>query len=715
MNREQTSAVALVAAAVLCLCLLQLPASAPDASGASAEVTGVSYESHSPSGMYGLQVEYFSDGTIGLRVVDGTTRAEKSESFHAVSVSVYELVGIDGDAHRGDHGMPVHLYPFSMGAHQIIDGRAILSPGYYHAIIRTGDGAEIVCSKFIVGSVIDVEVSASQGGAVSMDGTSSSSVEMTVPKGSTVSMDGDSISVMYGSRTIRTVEAMPPEGKVLDGWYRDGERLSEGDGLYSDASVVAVWKDPDHGGDGGDDSGGGTGGHGSVRGDIGVDSIRVPEGWSTVVPFTVSPAGTAVYWAVSDPSVATVEDGIVRAVSQGEVVISVVAGGSVLDTVTVTVGPPTQSATEKTIGSPDGGTVTLTYDSGGDGDERLIDPILIQPVGDVTAGQSSLARGYVSELAGAGIDPVVIVSTGRTEVSVPSDLLDAIRRDGGSLAVESGRVTLSFPSQVLEGIGCSDDLRFVVMPETAEVASADVSIDSSVLDADPDMYEVYLLRNGQRVILDGTQLPVPIGVSVEYTLPEGGTPDRIRVYCLDPDPDREVSDPVCGDGAVRFGVLGFGHYAIVYDAGSPDGPGGGWVGAFLGTVLILLVLLMLLLLLLPRRFEVVLTVEGGIVAYVPEGWERISDSSVSGRFRWRETLELPQLAVSPPEGMEGHVIVGWDPEPPGRVTGSIELRCVWSDDVPGRLAGPDDRDRWGGVSRRDTIVRIGIGLNPDDG
>lgn len=105
----------------------------------------------------------------------------------------------------------------------------------------------------------------------------------------------------------------------------------------------------------------------------------------------------------------------------------------------------------------------------------------------------------------------------------------------------------------------------------------------------------------------------------------------------------------------------------------------------------LLAMIFLLFLLLAKRMKVTLIFEGSKVLVVPEDWEFDEDreDAIFRKFRWHAELELPQLAVEPPEGLEGHVIVGWEPGLPEKITGSIELRCIWSEEVPEKLSNPD--------------------------
>lgn len=701
MDQSKTSAVAFLAAAVLCLCLSPLVpiASDSDAAGASGEVLGVSYDSHSPTGLYEMTVEYYENRDLQLRVVDSTTREDTSESFHAVSISVFKLDGIDGDAHD-DTSPLAYLYPFELGALQKVAFIASdLEVGFYHAIVRTEDGMEVVCAKFMIVDMIELRFTAAEGGTVREGSVSGSTMTVTVPKGSTVSMDGNSIMVKHSGETLHTITAVPPSGQYLDGWYVGDSKLTSGSRLTSDPTEIEVrWTShaptpdptpgpapdptptPDH-----------------PSADISVTTIRVPQGLSVSVPFTSSPSSATIGWTTSDGSVATVSDGMVYGASEGTATVSIIGpDGSVLATVVVVVEPPSETITEEETEYDDGGKVIVSYDRDEDGNERLINPIVIEP-GDlrkVTSEQSDTAQGYMDQLRENGVDPIIIVRTQETDVSVPADLIGAIVEGNGSLTVIEGKITLFYSAEVLEEIGYSDDLRFIITPEEVEDTGG-IVIDQYVLDRDPELYEVYMLRDGVRIILEDSPVSSAIEVTIEYPLEDWQAPDGIHVYYLDPDPDFEITDFTYDDGGIHFGVFHFCHYAIVYDGEKPAGDDdGGWMPWFLWIVLLLLLLLFYLIFLW-KRIKVALFVEGGVIASVPEDWERESDDSISRRYRWHAKLELPQIAAVPPEGLDGHVIVGWDPEPPEKVTGGIELRCIWSEDIPPKLGDsekPSDGD-----------------------
>lgn len=126
---------------------------------------------------------------------------------------------------------------------------------------------------------------------------------------------------------------------------------------------------------------------------------------------------------------------------------------------------------------------------------------------------------------------------------------------------------------------------------------------------------------------------------------------------------------------------------MAYDGVKPGCDDGKHLICLLGLILLLLLLLLLLFLLLAKRMKVTLVFEGGTVTALPKDWEFDGDrtDAICRRFRWRAELELPQPAVEPPEALKGRVIVGWEPEPPEKVAGSMELRCVWSEGVPEKL------------------------------
>lgn len=699
MYQSRTPIVALLATMVLCLCFVSAVSIATDTQvdGSSEKVLGASYESHSPSGLYELKVQYFEGNDLELRLVKSDTGEDTTESSHAVSVTVYKLSGIDDSAHDGTHTKVASLFPFSMGSLQRVSCiMQDLPQGFYHVVIDAASGGEVVCAKFMVVEMIELTFKASDGGKVSEGSVSGTSMVVSVPKGSAVSMDGDSIVMKYQSKTFHTVTATPPSGMYLGGWYVDDSKLSSGSSLTKDCEVLAKWSyTRQDDGDGSDDDTDDDDGKGGTKASIPVTTVRIPKGMSASIPYTVKPSTAKISWSSSDESVATVQNGKVSALSEGTVTISILdQKNKTIATVVVVVEPSSGTIIQKEVESANGGNVITTYEKDGD-DDRLVNPIVIKPENSeqVTPAQSSTARGYMQVLANSGIEPEVIVTTDSTRVSVPSDLLKASVDWNGSLTVIEGNVTLFYSSEVLKEMGYSDDIQFIIIPQKKDDVG-DLKIDDEVLQLDPVIYEVYMLRNGERIILEDSPVTNPIEVSITYPLKSKQTPDDIRLFYLEPDPDFKM-DFTYSDDALHFEVFHFCHYAIGYVGVVPadddeDGDGNGWALWLIGIIMVLLLALFLFWLFFVKWVKVVLVVEGGAITAIPEGWERESDDSISCRFRWHAELELPHLAAVPPEGLEGHVIVGWEPEPPEKVTGSIELRCTWSEGIPEKLGDSKD-------------------------
>ena len=221
---------------------------------------------------------------------------------------------------------------------------------------------------------------------------------------------------------------------------------------------------------------------------------------------------------------------------------------------------PTPTEIEDTF--DDGGSILTKYEVDDSGNSILINPITIKP-GDtnkITSEQCEVARGYIDRIVKNEMDPHVIILTDEGSVGVPSDLLEAIIEGDGSLTVIEDEVTLFFDSNVLDEIGHVDDIEFIVTSVTV-AESADMGVDVSSIGDDATVYDVYMIRNGERIT---KALSSPIQVSIEYPLESWQSEDLLHVYYVDIVPFEEF-DITYSDGAIHFSVYHFSHYAIVYD------------------------------------------------------------------------------------------------------------------------------------------------------
>jgi len=416
-----------------------------------------------------------------------------------------------------------------------------------------------------------------------------------------------------------------------------------------------------------------------------VDVISIPEGSSVTIPYTVDPpeAAPGIVWTSSDETVAIVEDGIVTAVGTGNAVITAYdSHGNKLGSVSIHVASSSEKEVIETIYTSDGGSVILVYDLDDAGEMIPSNPVTIVPGTShmVTEDQLDVVLPFIDALLQTGRDPHVVIPTD-SPVSVPSELLAAIVDGNGSLTIIEGDVTLYFPWEVLDAIGCDDDLEFVILPvEVKESESTD--IDVSGLD-NVKVYDIYILKNGVKVAMT---FPTAVTVTIDYQMKEGWTPDRLSVWYLDVEPRVSVQfEYVEGEGVV-FGVMHFSHYAVSYDEGkTPADDCCVWCWILIIAVIVLI--LFLIWFFLWKRFKLTLTNEGGRIVSVPEGWKRESDSSISIRMRRKQEIVIPEIEAESPEGSHGMRIIGWNPSPPEKITHSMELRAVWSDG-PVEMIGP---------------------------
>jgi len=423
---------------------------------------------------------------------------------------------------------------------------------------------------------------------------------------------------------------------------------------------------------------------------IEVDSIYIPAGKSWVIPCVIKPieAAPGIVWESSDDDIATVSGGEVTAVSDGKVTITAYdRNGKELGSVAIEVVSSSERTVEEEIETSDGGSVEITYEFDDEGSMVLVNPITIYP-GDlkrVTDDQTIIAWGYIETLRTSGVDPHVIIPTDEQSVGVPKELLEVIVDNDGSLTVIEGDVTLFFSAEVLRSIGYTDDLEFCVVP--MEISGEGSDIDFPDL-PNARIYDLYILSNGERVTRTFSSEVV---VTMEYQLKDGQELSRLHVWYIDVDPIQAVDFKYIEGTGVQFGVLHFSHYAISYDDSVPipcDHCFWCWILIAIAVILILFLIWFFLW----KRFRLTLTNDGGTIVSVPEGWERESVSSISIRMRRRQAVVIPDIRAEPPSGSDGGMIIGWDPVPPERMTGSIELHLIWSNG-PAERIGPSEEDR----------------------
>lgn len=420
---------------------------------------------------------------------------------------------------------------------------------------------------------------------------------------------------------------------------------------------------------------------------IEVDTIYIPAGKSWTIPCVIKPAEAApgIVWESSDDNIATVSGGKVTAVSEGKVTITAYdKDGEELGSVAIEVVSSSERTVEEEIETSEGGSVEITYEFDDEGNRVLVNPITIYPgeLKRVTDDQTIIAWGYIEALRTSGVDPHVIIPTDEQSVGVPKELLEVIVDNDGSLTVIEGDVTLFFSAEVLRSIGYTDDLEFCVVP--VEISGEGSDIDFPDL-PNAKIYDLYILSNGERVTRTFSSEVV---VTMEYQLKEGQELSRLHVWYIDVDPIQAVDFKYIEGTGVQFGVLHFSHYAISYDDSVPT-PCDHCIWCWILILAAVILIIFLIWFFLWKRFKLTLINEGGRIVSVPEDWKRESDSSISIRMRRKQEIVIPKIEAESPEGPYGMRIIGWDPVPPKRIAGSLELRAVWSD-APMERIGPSD-------------------------
>lgn len=328
------------------------------------------------------------------------------------------------------------------------------------------------------------------------------------------------------------------------------------------------------------------------------DDLFIPSGKTYRIPYTVEPveAAPGLTWSSSDTSVMTVStDGTVKALKEGKVTITVRdQHGTVLGRMPVEVTSQSQEDVEEETETEDGGSVIASYAVDSEGNKTLVNPIVINPGTQkkVTDDQTELAKELMDILEGAGTDPHVVIPTEETSVGVPTELLDAIIDGDGSLTIESGDVSMTFPANVLDSIGTDYDLEFRIIPvESTDTTNVDLD--------NAKTYDLVIFRNGEKYSKD---FPSKVSVTIDYEMKEGWDPKNLHVWYVDVDPYQEIEFTYDKDTGVTFGVSHFSKYAVSYEAPEPVTPSDSntWIWIVI-VVIVLLVLIAAIYLWMRRR------------------------------------------------------------------------------------------------------------------
>jgi len=498
------------------------------------------------------------------------------------------------------------------------------------------------------------------------------------------------------SYTLPSNSFTPPSGKRFSYWDIDGIQYNVGSTVIADRdlTVKAMWYTPSPPGPdppGPDPPGPDPPGPGPEPIDDGPGEIDIPKDREVNIKDLVEELKEIddLVWESSDTDIAEIdEDGNIKGKAEGEVTITGRdSDGDVIITVTVRVGPSSDEIKER-YDTENDGQVILTYDFDSEGKPYLGNPITVIPgtTHGITEDQMDIVKDTIERLVAEGIDPHVVIPTDLQSLTVPTDLLDMIVENNGSLTVIEGDVTLFFSVDVLSEIGYDSDLDIVVIPVVVDDGSADIDVTDL---PNPVVYDIYMLINGGKVTRTFAH---PINIVIDYQLEDGQTLDRLSLYYIDVEPFQKLEFEYDSDG-VHFDVYHFSHYAISYDDTEPVPPGPSgccWCWIVIAIIILLLVLL-LLWFFLWKRFKIILISENGF-ASVPEGWKRESDSSISMRMRWKQKVDLSEIDAVSPEDSAGTRNVGWDPTPPEKITRSMELHAVWSDGPVERIGPGTDEE-----------------------
>lgn len=226
-----------LAAAALCLALAPAPGASEASGGFPPDAIGVSYWSHSPSGSYTMEARHYLDGSLWMSFA-GSSGA--GEIGNVVSVKVL----------RGSETGPqvAGIYPVRMDSMMSVSLGTVLPEGEYVVRVDNSSGSEVVCCGLKSGGNCTLTFEASAGGTVSDGTVAAESFARTVPAGSVMSLSGDIVVVSFewstgDVRELFRASASPPSGKLFDGWWTDGSKMSSDVTVSSDTVVSAVWKD----------------------------------------------------------------------------------------------------------------------------------------------------------------------------------------------------------------------------------------------------------------------------------------------------------------------------------------------------------------------------------------------------------------------------------------------------------------------------------------
>ena len=747
-SRNQYAAVLLLMGLLIASACSAIPGADADAS-----VIGVSSEYYSPTGNYTMQVWYYSDNTTKF-IFDYSGEESSSEIGHAVRMTVSEGSTVKGTLYpvSMDEVMWVDSLPASLlatGEYTIAvynpsDGLIVrctlivgslstitinnpdegsISPPGGEYVVPTGSVLSRVGDNLVIkygDSVLYTFVPTAPSEEMQLSAWWVNGTELTsdrpITSDLTISLTWETVSVTItfnanggsgsmgpysvprnSSYTLPSNSFTPPSGKRFSYWDIDGTRYNVGSSIIADKNltVKAMWYTPSPPGPtppGPDPPGPDPPGPGPEPIDDGPDEIDVPKGKKIDITDIIEELKDIVddlTWESSDPNVADIdENGIIIGKTEG---VTTLTGkdsdGNVIITVDIRVGTSDEDVTS-VYDTENGGQVILTYGPDSTGMMHLTNPITVIPgtTHQITEDQLDIVRDNIAKLVAEGINPHVVIPTDLQSLTIPSDLLQMIVENNGSLTIIEGDVTLYFSVDVLSEIGYDNDLDIIVIP----VVISDGTLDIDVTDLpNAVIYEIYMLINGERV---SRTFVNPINIVIDYQLEDGQTLDRLSLYYIDVEPFQKLEFNYDSEG-IHFDVYHFSHYAISYDDTEPVPPEpSGCCWCWIVIPIIILLILFLIWFFLWKRFKLTLINEGGRIVSVPEGWKRESDSSISIRMRRKQEIMIPEIEAESPEGSHGMRIIGWDPVPPKRMTGSIELHLIWSNG-PAERIGPSEEDR----------------------